>query len=135
MPPLARWRRAGRIAWQVGLLTGLSWLGSALALRYQWPVPGNVVGLLLLLGLLFTGVVRLEWVEEGADFLVGHLLLFFIPAAVGIVQYTGLLATHGVGLLLIIGASTALVMASTGLAADRLARRRGREEADSPGGS
>ena len=127
------WLRIGRIAWQVGLLTAIFLLGSALAQRLPWPVPGNVVGLAILLVLLLSGAVRLVWEEVGADFLVGNLLLFFIPAAVGIVQYTGLVETHGLGLVLIIGASTALVMAASGLAADWLARRRGREEVDSGG--
>lgn len=114
------------VAVQVGLLFLLSWAGNALVGRFGWPVPGNIVGMLLMLLLLQTGIVRLEWVEAGAGWLLGEMLLFFIPAAVGIIQYGQLMATSGGRILLVILLSTTAVMVTTGLLADRLARQRGK---------
>ncbi len=118
-------RKWGRVALQVGLLTVVSLVGDLVAARLPWPVPGNVIGLLFMLALLYTGAVRLEWVEAGANFLLAELLLFFIPSAVGIVQYQDLIFGSGVRILLVIGLSTAMVMACTGVVAERLAHRRG----------
>jgi holin-like protein len=47
------------------------------------PLPGNVVGLLLLLGALFSGVVKLEQVEPAANFLLRHMLVLFAPVIAG----------------------------------------------------
>lgn len=121
----------GRITWQVGLLTLVSLLGDQVAAHLPWVIPGNVIGLLIMLALLYTRIIRLEWVEAGANWLLAELLLFFIPSAVGIVQYQDLIVGSGVRILLVIGLSTAAVMACTGLVAEHLAQRRsgaGRDE-------
>lgn len=109
---------------QVGLLT-LFWLaGNKLVSLLHWRVPGNVMGMLLLLLLLQLKVIRLEWVEAGTNWLLGDMLLFFVPAAVGVIQYKELMASSGVRILLVIAVSTLAVMACTGLAAEWLVRRR-----------
>ena len=51
------------------------------------PLPGNVVGLILFTLCLFLGLVKLQWVEEAAAFLLRHMLLFFAPVIVGIIVY------------------------------------------------
>lgn len=111
---------------QVLVLTLASLAGSALSTRFHWPVPGSVVGMLLVLALLYSGLVRVEWVDAGAAFLLSEMLLFFVPAAVGVVQYGHLLAASGLRILLVIGLSTLLVMACTGAAAELLSRHRRR---------
>jgi holin-like protein len=40
--------------------------------------------MLLLLGLLMSGIVKLEWFESVASLLLTHLAFFFIPIAVGL---------------------------------------------------
>jgi len=47
------------------------------------PLPANVSGLILFTAALFLGVVKLEWVEGTARFLLRHMLLFFAPVIVG----------------------------------------------------
>ena len=46
------------------------------------PLPASVLGFALLTVALFTGVVRLEWVEDTAELLIRHLPLFFSPSIV-----------------------------------------------------
>ncbi len=43
-----------------------------------------VVGMVVLFLLLKSGIARVEWVEKPASFLLDNLMLFFIPATVGI---------------------------------------------------
>ncbi|WP_166245205.1 CidA/LrgA family protein [Paenibacillus turpanensis] len=43
------------------------------------PMPAGVLGMLLLAAALFTGTVSLQTVEESAQFLLRHMMLFFIP--------------------------------------------------------
>lgn len=123
---MTRLIRLGRIALQIGLLTLIFGLGSLITRRLGWPVPGSVAGLAILLALLASGIVKLAWLEEGANWLLSNMLLFFIPTAVGMIQYGDLMAESGVAIVGLIAMSTVLVMAVTGLAADTLSRFRQR---------
>lgn len=76
---------------QLLMLCGISWTGTQLALLTGLPVPGNVLGLLLLLGLLVGGVIKLRHVQEAADLLIKHMLLLFIPVVVGLMDMGRLL--------------------------------------------
>lgn len=121
---MSAFKKLYKLVVQVGILTAVSWIGTYLTGRFGWPVPGNIVGMLLMVLLLQTRVVRLEWVEAGGNWLLGNMLLFFVPAAVGIIQYKQLMLTSGGRILLVIVLSTVAVMVSTGVVADRLARVR-----------
>ena len=74
------------------------------------PVASGVLGFFLLLFLLEMKWLKLAHVEQGANLLLGELLLFFIPPVVGVIQYQDLLFASGWKILLVILISTALVM-------------------------
>ena len=85
-------------------------------------VPGSVIGLLLLFILLISNVLKVEWIEEGAQFFVNNLVFFFIPATVGVMNYFDLFKGKGILLILIVLISTILVMGSSGLVSQSLAK-------------
>jgi putative effector of murein hydrolase LrgA (UPF0299 family) len=99
------------------------------------PMPGPVLGLVLLLGLLLTrdrfsllarGPLRQDGVEKAARGLLAHLSLLFVPAGVGVVQKLDLIAEHGVAVAAILAVSvivTLLVTVATFLLASRLVAR------------
>jgi holin-like protein len=109
---------------QVGILIILYLIGNEITKSLHLPIPGSIVGLILLFCLLQFKVVKLEWVELGAMFLLSELLLFFVPSAVGIVQYEKILSLYGVKLVLVIVLSTIAVMACTGLASELFSKLR-----------
>lgn len=45
-------------------------------------MPGTVLGLILFTAGLFTGLIKLEWVEHTATLLLENMLLFFVPIIV-----------------------------------------------------
>ncbi|HEV7299320.1 MAG TPA: CidA/LrgA family protein [Tepidisphaeraceae bacterium] len=47
------------------------------------PLPANVIGLILLLIGLGTGIVKQSWVETASTFVLRHMLLLFAPVIVG----------------------------------------------------
>ncbi|MFY8104295.1 MAG: CidA/LrgA family protein [Ramlibacter sp.] len=102
------------------LLLVLQSIGELLSRGLSLPVPGPVVGMLLLLVALNWRVVR-EPVAACAPFLLSHLSLLFIPVAVGITSYLPLLGTHWLRLLLVIVVSTWIGLAVTVLALRRFA--------------
>lgn len=111
---------------QVAVLMGFSELLNVLVRWLHLPVPGSIIGIALVFILLQTKVIKLEWVELGANWLLAELLLFFIPSAVGIMNYIPMLEHDGVRIVVIVIFSTILVMVSSGLLAGTMAKRKER---------
>lgn len=111
---------------QVAVLMGFSELLNALVKWLHLPVPGSIIGIAIVFILLQTKVIKLEWVELGASWLLAELLLFFIPSAVGIMNYIPMLEHDGVRIVAIVILSTILVMVSSGLLAGTMAKRKER---------
>jgi holin-like protein len=109
---------------QLGLLWGISLAGRFLAEALALPVPGNVLGVLLLFGLLCLGVVKLEQVARTADFLLRHLVFFFIPIAVGLMDWGATFAQYGLMLLLAVVISSVLPFFAVSYLTLLLQRRR-----------
>ncbi|MDQ1236135.1 holin-like protein [Paenibacillus sp. SORGH_AS306] len=111
---------------QVAVLMGFSELLNVLVRWLHLPVPGSIIGIAIVFILLQTKVIKLEWVELGANWLLAELLLFFIPSAVGIMNYIPMLEHDGVRIVVIVILSTILVMVSSGLLAGTMAKRKER---------
>ncbi|MNW29067.1 Holin-like protein CidA [compost metagenome] len=110
---------------QIGVLLLFSVGMNALMGWLHWPIPGSIVGMLLLFILLQTKIIRLSWIEIGASWLLAELLLFFIPSAVGVMDYLPLLEHDGMSILFIVLLGTFIVMAVTGLVATFISKRKG----------
>lgn len=109
---------------QVVFFVVFSWAVNALTALSGLHIPGSIVGIVLLFALLQAKVIKLEWIDLGAKWLIAEMLLFFIPSAVGVVQYEALMKDNGVKLLLVVAVSILVVMAATGLMAERLSGRK-----------
>lgn len=92
-------------------LRGMAWLlvfqsiGELFSKGLALPVPGPVVGMLLLFAGLFHPAVR-GTVAGAADFLLAHLSLLFVPVGVGVMTHLDLLENFGLRILLVIVLST-----------------------------
>lgn len=123
-PPFSR--RMLRTAIQVGVLLAVWFAADWLTRALGWSVSPGVLGLLAVLALLLSGKAEVGWVKDGADWLLGELVLFFIPCVVAVVNYFPLFRTEGVQLTIAVTVGTVLVMAATALAVHagcRLERR------------
>ena len=84
------------------------------------PLPGNVLGMLLLLAALSTRLVKLSWIEQPADLLLRHMMLFFVPVIVAVMPLFPALAANALpisaGLLL----STLATMTATAWCCQRM---------------
>jgi holin-like protein len=89
-------------------------LGNELAQVLNLKIPGSIIGILLVIILLQAKIIRLEWIESGANILIAELMLFFIPSAVGVMQYKQVMAADGMRFELVIFLSTLTVMICTG---------------------
>ena len=112
------------------MLRGLTWLlgcqlaGEVMVDLTGAPVPGPVVGMVLLLAVLVVGRPPDDSpVHRTADLVLPHLQLLFVPAGVGIVAYAGVLRDDPLAVLLGLVGSWLAGLVVVGLLADRLGRR------------
>jgi holin-like protein len=90
-------------------------LGEILSKFFGLPIPGPVIGLVLLLAfLIIRGQIDAD-LDTVASAFAQHLGLLFIPAAVGVVMFVPVLANHGVKIALIMVASVVITVAVTSL--------------------
>lgn len=117
-------KTAGKGVFQVAILFLFTFVMNEVAKLLHLPVPGSILGIFVLFVLLKTNIVKLAWIEQGANWLLAELLLFFIPSAVGIMKYMPLLESEGVRILIVVIFSTLIVMISSGLVASRISKRK-----------
>jgi len=91
-------------------------------------IPGTILGILVIFLLLHFKIIQLKWIELGAVWLLGELLLFFIPSAVGVIDYGKLLSQSGTSIILVVLISTFVVMLSTGIMTQMIAKRKERKK-------
>jgi len=113
---------------QVLLLCGISVIGNSLSEFSGSGIPGNLIGMAILFGLLEFKVIALDWVEAGANFLIAELLLFFIPSAIGIMQYEHIFASKIGALLFVLIFSIIAVLLFVVFSTELVSRYRRRRE-------
>lgn len=88
---------AQRLPKPIRLLAGLLvifafWAaGEGLGRIVPLPIPGSIVGMVLLAAALQLKLVPLAIVEEIGALVLEHMALFFVPLGVGLVRYTDVL--------------------------------------------
>jgi len=111
-------------------LAGVTWLllfqcaGEALSRLLALPVPGPVIGMLLLFVALRMRDRVPDSIGAAADALAKHLSLLFVPAGVGVMMYFGRLAGEWLPIATALVVSTVLAIAASALTFAALARRK-----------
>lgn len=107
------------------LILAVTCVGEILKYFIPLPVPASIYGLVIMLGLLVTGVVRLESVKETGEFLIEIMPVMFIPAAVGLLVSWEQLQPVLIPVCVITIVSTFAVMIVTGKVTDCLTEKKG----------
>lgn len=71
---------------QLAIILTITFAGELLSRLIPLPIQTNIYGMLILLFALLTNCLRAEQVKETGKFLVDLMPLFFIPAAVGLLD-------------------------------------------------
>lgn len=116
---------------QFAIIGGITFLGEILNLLLPFSVPASVYGLVLLFLALLSGLIKLEQVEETADFFVNIMPVLFIAPAVSMMDTLPGLKGSIIWILLITVVTTVLVMVVTGLVSQKIIRygkKKGKKE-------
>ena len=103
-----------RILLQIGVILAFAAAGEWIAAILPGAVPPSIVAKALPLLLLFCGALRLEQVEDTADFFLKNMGFFFIPVNVSIMKSYRLISDNLFKFLLLIVVTTLITFAATG---------------------
>ena len=101
------------------------WIGDWLPFAF----PASVLGMILLLLLLLTGVLKTRQVEKGADVLLQNMMLLFVPAGVSILEYYPLIRDKVPQLILIALLTLGITLGATAVTVKGVAALMGRKGA------
>ena len=90
--------------------------------------PSAPSGLVLMLGALTSGILKLEQVEDAADFLVEIMPVMFVPAGVGLLEAWGDLQPIWLPVVIITILTTVIVMVVTGRSTQFVIKKDRRKE-------
>jgi holin-like protein len=89
-------------------------LGDGLRAALGTWIPGSVIGMLMLLLVLSTGLVKASFLDRLSDWLLDRLGLFFVCPGVEVIRYLDLVGAHWLSLAVAIVGSSALTLVATG---------------------
>lgn len=120
-----------KFLFQFALISAVAFAGELIHVLIPLPVPGSVYGMILLLFLLLFKVIRLEWVEDAGEFLIGIMPILFVQPLVSIMNQFEAIAEQLVAILIMCTVVTVVVALVTGYTAQFVSRiSKGKEAAD-----
>lgn len=105
-----------KIIKQIGIIFSVCWISQVIEHFLPFSFPASVIGMILLFLCLVTGILKIGHVQEKADFLLGNMAFFFVPAGVSIINYFDILGSMAVQLVVICVVSTIVTFAATAYA-------------------
>lgn len=113
---------------QLAIILTISFVAEVFYAVLPLPIPASIYGLIILFGLLLGGVVKLEQVEDTAEFFLSIMPLFFISPSVSLMEaFVGMKGKSIVAVVALCAVSTLVVTVSTGLVAQFFVKRGGKK--------
>lgn len=97
---------------QMGIFAGILFVSSIISPMFpaSFPVPTPVIGLVLLYLLLTVHVIKIEWVEKFANFLIGFIAFLFVPSGIQLTASLDIMRAQGVQVVATIVISTVILL-------------------------
>jgi holin-like protein len=98
---------------QFMIILFMYFLGIVLQTLMNLPIPGTVLGLIILFLSLQTKLIKVEMLEEVSEFLLAHMAFLFVPAGVGLMTALNVLSGKWLQFLIFIIITTTIVWVVT----------------------
>lgn len=116
----------------IGIITAVCFAGELLYDLLPLPIPASIYGLLLLLILLLTGIVKVRQLEQTSNFFLTIMPLLFLEPAVKLMTSFQTLRGNILSILFLCLFSTVVVTAVTGITAELLCVKKAALKDDTP---
>lgn len=111
-----------RLAVAGALLVGFLAVGTLVADGARLPIPGSVLGMVLITIAFQLRLIRVAWVRPAADLLLRHMGLLFVPPGVAVMVHADLIRAEWLPILAGSAASTVAVLVVVGWVQQRMER-------------
>ncbi|GAA3257724.1 Antiholin-like protein LrgA [Lactococcus lactis subsp. lactis] len=91
-----------KIYLQLLIIFGFSFVGNVISNLFHLPVPGPIIGMILLFLSLQFKLLQFRHVDEAGTFLINNMTILFLPAGVGIMAKWNLISHFWAQILLIV---------------------------------
>ena len=115
---------------QFAVIIAISAISELLAIFIPLAIPASIYGMSLLFLLLMIGVLKLKQVESAANLLLGIMPALFVVSGAGLITSYGQIAENFLSWVAVNIGSTIVILATTGLLAQGMIRRKKAKEAD-----
>lgn len=112
-----------RIITQILILYVFYYIGVFIVELTRLPLPASIIGLLLLVFCLQMKWIKIEYIRDGAGFLIAFMTLFFIPPMIGIIEYPQLWSKDGLILIATVIVSTMLAIYITSVLSQKIEKK------------
>ena len=109
------------------LILSIYFAGELVSKLLHLPIPGNIIGMILLFLLLTSNI---EKVEPLANFFLDHLAFFFIPASVGLMTSFTDLKSSLFKIILLCIITTIIVLSATALTVEFICKKKSKHDND-----
>ncbi|EQB89259.1 holin-like protein [Clostridium punense] len=99
---------------ELTIILFITFLSESISKGLSLPIPGSILGMLILLTFLLLKIVRTESIKILNSYLLDNLAFFFLPAGVGIISSFDLLKGNTLKILIVITTSSLVVLLVTG---------------------
>ena len=99
---------------QCSIIFGCLFIGEFISWLLKLPIPGSIMGMLVLTSLLRAKVVKIKSVQSMSQFLVSNMGFFFVPPGVALMLYMDMIRAEWLPITVATVISTALVLIVTG---------------------
>jgi holin-like protein len=117
---------------QIALLLAFWLAGVAVVRMAGLPIPGGIVGMVIVLALLSSRRISVLSMRRGAEWFLADMLLFFVPAVLAVLDHRELFGMLGLKILIVIFVGTLAVMAVTAFTVDLFYRWRSNRDSAHP---
>ena len=105
-----------KIIKQICIILGICWISMLIEYILPFAFSASIIGMLLVLGALLLGVLKVVQIEELSDFLLQNMAFLFLPAGVSIMNYGDILRKNAWQIFLICFVTTIVVFGVTSIA-------------------
>lgn len=113
-----------KIIGQLAIILAVYLAGVLLKQMLSLPLPGSIIGMLLMLLLLHLKVIKVEKIKQVSDFFLNNMMFFFIPATVGIMASYQILEGVLFKVIALVMISVLITMSVTALVVQFIAKRK-----------
>lgn len=112
---------------QFGIILAVTFMAELIYHVVPLPVPASIYGLGIMLFLLVTKIIKIEWVRESAKYLISIMPLMFIPAGAKLITVAERVMPVALNVMFVLIVTTVMVMVVSGKVTQFIIKRENRD--------